>query len=92
MIIEQIMTIPANHRLSLDLPENFPEGGAVKITIKAAPQGRPADSKKRKGKYKSSFLNSLGDLYGCLKNSPAFGGDGMEIQRMIREDVWEDSI
>jgi hypothetical protein len=79
MIIEQTIETPADHRLRLDLPlpESLPNGQAIiKLSIKPVTQ---------KAK---TFTGSLGDLYGCLENSPNYGGDGMEIQQKIRDDAW----
>jgi hypothetical protein len=79
MTIEQTVEIQADHRLHLDLslPENLPNGQAtIKLSITPV-------SKKAK-----TFTGSLGELYGCLENSPNYGGDGMEIQQKIRDDAW----
>jgi hypothetical protein len=79
MTIEQTVEIPANHRLHLDLslPESLPHGEAT-ITLSIKPAAQTA----------KTFTGSLGNLYGCLENSPHYGGDGMEIQQKIREDAW----
>jgi len=80
MVIEQTVEIPANHRLVLDLnlPENLPKGEAkVKLSIK------PFSKRKQK-----TFIDSLGAMHGCLKNSHAFEGNPVQIQQQIRNE-WE---
>jgi hypothetical protein len=76
---ESSVDIPADGHLHLDLPNGFPKGRAnIKLTVK--PVGK---------KPIKTFTDSLGDLYGCLKNSSTFAGDPVEIQRKMR-DEWPD--
>lgn len=79
------MTIPMDKRIYFDLPGNTP-GGEAKVTLKVKPVIKkkwPFSLFRRK-----SFTESLGDLYGCLKDSKTFAGDPMEIQRKMRSE-WD---
>ncbi|MDR1080291.1 MAG: hypothetical protein LBQ79_04875 [Deltaproteobacteria bacterium] len=75
--IEQSLEIPEDRHLRLDvlLPEGFPPGQA-KVLIYISPD------------VESEPLVPLSELAGCLKDSPIFAGDPMEVQRKIRSDVW----
>jgi hypothetical protein len=87
MTIEQTVEIPANRRLTLDLslPESLPWGEAkVKLSIK--PFGK---------RRKKTFIESLGPLCGCLKTSPVFEGNPVEIQKQMRTEwdrSWEKNV
>jgi hypothetical protein len=77
MTIQQIIEIPASRQIIVDLPKDVPLGVAkLKLSIPGKAAG------------KATFTALLGDLYGSLKDSPNFGGDGMDIQRKIRDDAW----
>ena len=78
MTIEQTVEIPANHRLTLDVPREIPAGRAV-LAFTPAPAER-TDNPGRK---------PVSRHFGRLKNSKAFAGDPVEIQRQMR-DEWSD--
>jgi hypothetical protein len=73
MTIEQTIEIPADHRLTLEIPREIPPGTAkIELTITPA----------KKGHTKESLLS----LAGSLRGSPNFGGSGVEIQRKMRDE------
>jgi hypothetical protein len=77
MTLQQTIEIPADRRVYFDfaLPESFGNSmAAIKLSIKPV--------------KKAMFTTLLGNLYGSLKDSPNFGGDGMDVQRKIRDDAW----
>ena len=76
--LQQTVEIPADHRLVLDLPVSLPRGFAD-ITLRIRPKMQ---------KHQKTFIESLGDLYGCLKDSETFSGDPMDIQKKMR-DEWQ---
>jgi hypothetical protein len=78
MTIEHIVEIPSDRRITLELPADIPSGTArVKLSVKPEQKRRP-----------KTFMESLGPLSGCLKESPAFEGDPVEIQRQMRSE-WD---
>jgi hypothetical protein len=81
MTIQKTMTIPADKRLSFDLPGNMPEGEA-EVTLKVKP------IIKEKRHFSLFRRKSVMDFYGCLKDSKTFAGDPMEIQRKLRSE-WD---
>ncbi|MDR0600370.1 MAG: hypothetical protein LBG84_09885 [Treponema sp.] len=74
MTIEQTVEIPASHRLTIEVPREIPAGKALLIFTPAKADGG--------GKPVSRH-------FGRLKNSKAFAGDPMEIQRRMRAE-WND--
>jgi hypothetical protein len=87
MTIQQTIDIPADGRLHLDfsLPANLPKGPA-EITLTVRPARK--QGKLPTGRRSIFHRKSVMDYYGCLKNSPAFEGDPVEIQRKMR-DEWD---
>jgi hypothetical protein len=79
MTLQKTVEIPADRRLFLELPENLPDGLAD-ITLKIKPHTQ---------KNRKAFTESLGNLYGCLKDSETFADSPVEIQRKMR-DEWSD--
>ncbi len=79
--LKQIVTIPENHQLHLDitLPEGFPTGPAEILLVFAS---------KSDISLEESSVKELGKLAGTLKNSPHFGGDPLTIQKALR-DEWQ---
>jgi hypothetical protein len=79
MTIEQTVEIPADHRLVMELPADVPTGTAnVKLSI----------SSKEKPAKMSRQMRNIMRFYGCLKDSPVFEGDPVEIQRQMRSE-WD---
>jgi hypothetical protein len=74
MTITQAVEIPANHRLTIDVPREVPEGRAILVF---APTNEQAAAPKRKPV--PQFFNIL---------SPNTYGDGVAYQRKIR-DEWD---
>jgi hypothetical protein len=72
MTIEQIVEIPASHRLIIDVPREVPAGPVLLTFTPTVPVRQP-----------------LSRHFGRLKNSKAFAGDAMEIQRHMRAE-WDD--
>jgi hypothetical protein len=90
MTIEQTVEVPSSHRLMIDVPSEIPAGWAkIKLTVKAK-------SEERRIPFVSWLLNrraerqtrAIMQFAGCLKDSPAFEGDSVEIVRKIR-DEWD---
>lgn len=81
MTFEQTVEIPADHRITVEVPPEIPAGAArLKLSIfqSAAPQNKPAKISRQ--------MKKLMRLYGCLKDSPAFAGDSVETIRTMREE------
>jgi hypothetical protein len=78
MIIEQTVEIPASHRLFIDVPPEVPAGRAI-IAFTPAPAERAGNPGRKQ----------VSRHFGRLKNSKAFAGDPVEIQRQMR-DEWCD--
>jgi hypothetical protein len=74
--IEQTIEITPDHRLRLDLPlsSDIPVGRAeIRITIFPCTKNL-------------SGRKPFEGLAGCLKDSPIFGNDGVELQRRVRDE------
>ncbi|MDR2246447.1 MAG: hypothetical protein LBE17_07245 [Treponema sp.] len=79
MTIEQTVEIPADHRLVIEVPPEIPAGKA-KVTVSVFPRGKTAKMSRQ--------MRHIMKFYGCLKDSPAFEGDPVEIQRQMRAE-WD---
>ncbi|GHU07273.1 hypothetical protein FACS1894151_01370 [Spirochaetia bacterium] len=73
MTIEQIVEIPVSRRLTIEVPRDIPAGRTILAFTPAADTNRKPISRH----------------FGRLKNSKAFAGDPMEIQRQMRAE-WDD--
>ncbi|GHV94489.1 hypothetical protein AGMMS50293_08090 [Spirochaetia bacterium] len=72
MTIQQTIDVPVSHQLTIDVPREVPEGPVVlTFTPKPKVPGRKPVSRH----------------FGRLKNSKAFAGDPMEIQRQMRAEA-----
>jgi uncharacterized protein with von Willebrand factor type A (vWA) domain len=96
MTIQQTVTIPADRRLHLDLslPPDIPKGPAeLKMIFRAkAPRELriPIVSwfeRRREAAQRKAIM----DFAGCLKDSPVFEGDPVEIFRKER-DEWDERL
>lgn len=79
--LKKILTIPESHQVHFDitLPENFPTGPA-EVLLVFSPQTIQSS--------KTTNMEKILKLFGCLKNSPHFGGDPLAIQKELR-DEWQ---
>ena len=71
------LEITENRRLRIDmeLPEHMPVGRAhIEIKITPFPQKTTETPK------------SIMDFYGCFKGLNAFGGEGTDVQRKMRDE------
>jgi hypothetical protein len=76
MTIEQIVDIPADHRLVLDLPLDIPAG---RTTIMIAfPETRKSSQ--------SDFERHFDEIYGSFKGRDVFKGDPVALIRKIRNE------
>jgi hypothetical protein len=83
MTIQQMIEIPADRRLIVDLPMDVPVGAArLKLSISGKAKGPDKPVKM------SRQMRKMMRFYGCLKDSPAFEGDSVEIVRKLR-DEWD---
>jgi hypothetical protein len=73
MTIEQTVEIPASRWLTIEVPRDIPAGKAIIAFTPAADPNR----------------KPLSRHFGRLKDSKAFAGDPMEIQRQMRAE-WDD--
>ncbi len=71
--IQKTITIPANHRIELDLPDSLPVGEA-EIVVTISP------------KISKTPRRSLASLAGSLADSPNFSGDAVELVRQWRDE------
>jgi hypothetical protein len=83
MTIEQIVEIPADRKITVELPPNIPTG-AARLKLSVSHGGGTA---KKTGKI-SRQMRKLLKLYGCLRDSPVFEGDPVAIQREMRAE-WD---
>ena len=69
--------ITESHRLRIDmeLPKHVPVGRAD-VEIKIIPFSQKTAEKPK----------SIMDFYGCFKGLEAFGGEGPEVQRRLRDE------
>ena len=76
--LKQILTIPENHQLHLDvtLPDNFPTG-PVEVLLVFSPKTIPSENKMNKELLK---------LAGTLKGSSGLGGEPLVIQKAMRDE------
>jgi hypothetical protein len=85
MTIEQIVEIPADRRIIVELPPDIPTGAArLKLSV-----SHDGEAVKKTGKM-SRQMRGLLKLYGCLRDSPIFEGDPVEIQKEMRAE-WDRS-
>jgi hypothetical protein len=83
MTIEQNIEIPADRRITLELPAHIPAGTArIKVSVLS-------DTKAVEKTVKMSRqMRKIMQFYGCLKDSPVFEGDPVEIQQRMRSE-WD---
>jgi hypothetical protein len=81
--IEQNIEIPADRRITLELPADIPTGTA-RIKVFVSPDTKAAE----KTVKMSRQMRKIMQFYGCLKDSPVFEGDPVEIQRGMRSE-WD---
>jgi hypothetical protein len=74
MIITQTIDVPANHRITLDIPPQVPTGRTI-IAFTPAKEQNSAQNRK-----------PISQFFGIL--SPDTYGDGVAYQRKIR-DEWD---
>jgi inorganic pyrophosphatase len=79
MTIEQTVEIPADHRLTIEVPPEIPAGKAT-ITVSISPRENTIKISRQ--------MRHIMKFYGCLKNSQVFEGDPVEIQRQMRTE-WD---
>jgi hypothetical protein len=79
MTIEQTVEIPADHRLTIEVPPEIPAGKA-KITVFISPRENTTKMSRQ--------MRHIMKFYGCLKDSKVFEGDPVEIQRQMRAE-WD---
>jgi hypothetical protein len=105
MTIEQTVEIPANRRLTLDLPDETP-AGTVKIELSIYPiagasrsglasylasnSPRTIEEALAEAERKAADPNRkpFSGCFGILKDSAAFAGDPVEIQKAMRAE-WD---
>jgi hypothetical protein len=111
MTIQRTVTIPADRRLYLELPEAVPSGKfdlrLVFTPAQATRKRQPEDfahllrdspktvkeaiaeaQRKTAERLENPEMDSMRKYAGCLKDSLAFEGDPVEIQRRMR-DEWD---
>ena len=104
MTITQTVDIPANHRLTIDVPSEVPAGPAV-LTFTPAPTRSPIEEMLATGSLPGGNARTLEEALQLAKEKAAdpnrkpisrlfgtckgiFGGDGVAYQRAIR-DEWD---
>jgi len=76
MTVEQIIDVPANRRVTLDIPKAIPEG---KVILTFTPASKTASSVETTRKPISQYFGII---------SPDTFGDGVDYQRKLR-DEWD---
>ncbi|GHV96728.1 hypothetical protein AGMMS50293_30480 [Spirochaetia bacterium] len=92
MSVTQTVEIPANHRLTIEVPREVPVGKArITLTSETEVSGDgfriPLVSwfqKRREERFRRAVIG----VTGCLANNPAFKGNAVEIQRRMRAE-WD---
>ena len=86
MLSEQIVEIPANRRLRLDIevPPEIPTGVTARLELAWFPQKEATDDA---GKQTATNRTPISRYFGIL--SPDTYGDGVAYQRKLR-DEWND--
>ena len=101
MTIEQIVEIPASHRLTIDVPREVPAGRArlaftpeMDASVPSGTAGQPDRGFRIPliswllHRREERFRRAVMGVAGCLANNPAFKGDGVQIIRKMR-DEWD---
>ena len=91
MTIEQTVEIPANHRLTIDVPREVPAGRTqVVIQFPIREEAYPAVPPDEKGKMSSpAFREALRRSYGAWKDNP--WKNCIEDINAMRDD-WEERV
>jgi len=91
MIIEQTVEIPADHRLTIEVPHEVPSGKArVVILFPALDEAYPVVPPEEKGKMSSAaFRETLRRSYGAWKDNP--WKNCIEDINAMRDD-WEERV
>jgi len=104
MSVTQTVDIPADHRLTIDVPREVPTGKAV-ITFTPAPTRSPIDEMLAAGSLPGGSARTIEEALRMAEEKAAdpnrkpisrlfgtckgiFGGDGVAYQRAIR-DEWD---
>jgi hypothetical protein len=93
MIITQTIEVPADHRLTLDVPPEVPAGKAVlsysPLAAGGPPRGNYAHTVEEALRMAEELaaLGPISEFFGVL--SPETFGDGLAYQRGLR-DEWDD--
>ncbi|MDR1106872.1 MAG: hypothetical protein LBL44_10995 [Treponema sp.] len=83
MTIEQIVDIPADRKIIVELPPTIPTG-AARLKLSVFHDKRAAEKPVKMSRQMRKLLT----LYGCLRDDPVFEGDPVEIQRKMRVE-WD---
>jgi len=88
MVIEQIVDIPANRRIAIEVPQTVPVGKNV-LSFTPVPGGEPRSSASAAGSTKTANpkRKPISHYFGIL--SPETYGDPVAYQRKLR-DEWDD--
>jgi hypothetical protein len=91
LTMRKIIDIPADRRISFDLPESVPSGpAAVSLTVEAE-GGAAIEELKRQAAAKTAERKAEGrrpfeGLYGCLKDSEALAGAPADLVKEWRDE------
>jgi hypothetical protein len=93
LTIRKTVDIPADRRLSFELPQSVPRGQAtVLLTLVegsgsvTAIDGFQRQAAEKKANRKAEDKRPFEGLYGCLKDSKAFEGDPAELVKKWRDE------
>ncbi|GHV84442.1 hypothetical protein AGMMS50230_00500 [Spirochaetia bacterium] len=93
MTIEQTVEIPASHRLTIEVPREVPAGKA-RLTVTSEMELSIGGGSRIplvswfQRRREERFRRAVMEFAGCLKDSPAFAGDSVQVIREMR-DEWD---
>jgi hypothetical protein len=89
MIIEQTIEVPANHRITLEVPPEIPAGRTIIAFTSASKPGsnpRTAEEALTMAAERASDPNRKPISRHFGKHKGIFGGDGVAYQRAVRDE------
>ena len=84
MTIEQIIEIPADHRITFEIPPDIPTGSIARLELILSPHKKVPDEAVRQ--QSTEVRTPISQYFGIL--SPNTYGDGVAYRRKLRNE-WD---